>query len=160
MPSEEGEEEEPEDENENELLTIHKKRLANKIDKLFAMLYEDLNHLIEWELEEKKKAEEQKPNAFSYGGLVWVHRGMLAERMSRKRLAEKAFRCAVERGFSLYTWYRLLNIYQQTYNPKACLVCIAEVFDQADDDGIENFSKIPAWIESVLFKLVSTNGLR
>lgn len=38
--------------------TVSKKRLANKIDKLFMMLYEDLNLLIEWEQEEKKKVEE------------------------------------------------------------------------------------------------------
>ena len=54
---------------------------------------------------------------------------MLAERMNRKRLAEKAYRSAIEKGFSLFTWNRLLNIYCETFNPKACLVCIAEVFD-------------------------------
>jgi len=40
---------------------ISKKRIANKIDKLFMMLFEDLNLLIEWENEEKKKLEEGKP---------------------------------------------------------------------------------------------------
>ena len=40
--------------------------IANKIDKLFIMLYEDLNFLIEWEVEEKKKLDEQQPNAYSY----------------------------------------------------------------------------------------------
>jgi len=39
-------------------LNQNKKRLANKIDKMFIMLYEDLNLLIEWEQEEKKKIEE------------------------------------------------------------------------------------------------------
>ena len=94
LPSEEDQEEE-EDENELEKLRnlnmTSKKRLANKIDKLFIMLYEDLNFLIEWEVEEKKKLDEQSPNAYSYSGLIWVHRGMLAERMNRKRLAEKAY---------------------------------------------------------------------
>jgi tetratricopeptide (TPR) repeat protein len=96
-----------------------KKRLATKIDRLFLMLYEDLNLLIKWENEEKKKIEEKAPEAFNYNGIVWVHRGMLAERISRKRLAEKAYRNAIERGFSMYAWYRLLNIYSETYNPKA-----------------------------------------
>lgn len=150
----EGEEDEPAQLNQN------KKRLANKIDKMFIMLYEDLNLLIEWEQEEKKKIEEQKPDSFSYSGLIWVHRGMLAERLNRNRLAEKAYRNAVEKGFSLFTWNRLLNIYHQTFNPKACLVCIAEIFDQADDEGIEHFDKLPFWIESVLFKLIAANGQR
>jgi len=75
------------------------------------MLYEDLNLLITWENEEKKKVEEQAPDAFNYNGIVWVHRGKLAERISRKRLAEKAYRNAIERGFSFFTWHRLLDIY-------------------------------------------------
>ena len=108
---------------------ISKKRIANKIDSLFMMLFEDLNLLIEWENEEKKKLEDGKPNAFSYSGIVWVHWGMLAERLNRKRLAEKAYRNAIEKGFSLFTWCRLLNIYQETFNSKACLVCMAEIFD-------------------------------
>jgi len=99
-----------------------KKRLASKIDKLFLMLYEDLNLLIAWENEEKKKVEENAPDAFNYNGIIWVHRGKLAERISRKRLAEKAYRNCIERGFSMYAWYRLLEIYSETYNPKACLV--------------------------------------
>jgi len=123
------------------------------------MLYEDLNLLIAWENEEKKKIEEKAQDAFNYNGIVWVHRGMLAERIFRKRLAEKAYRNAIERGFSLFAWYRLLNIYSETYNPKACLVCVAEVLDQADDDGIVKFVKMPYWMESVIYHLVAVNGL-
>lgn len=85
---------------------------------------------------------------------------MLAERLNRKRLAEKAYRNAVEKGFSLFTWYRLLNIYCDTMNSKACLVCIAEIFDQAEDDGIKHFNKLPSWIENVLYKLVAQHGLK
>lgn len=122
LPSE-GEGEEEEDEMEMGKSDMpsdnRKKRLASKIDKLFMMLYEDLNLLIAWENEEKKKVEENAPNAFSYNGIVWVHRGMLAERISRKRLAEKAYRNSIERGFSMYAWHRLLEIYCETYNPKA-----------------------------------------
>ena len=76
LPSDE-EAEEEEDEAEHErfrnLNSSSKKRLANKIDKLFIMLYEDLNFLIEWEVEEKKKLDEQQPNAYSYSGLIWEH---------------------------------------------------------------------------------------
>ena len=125
LPSEgEGEEDEQQmkEEQEEKKVDSRKKRLASKIDKLFMMLYEDLNLLIAWENEEKKKVEENLPEAFNYNGIVWVHRGKLAERIFRKRLAEKAYRNAIERGFSMYAWYRLLDIYSETYNPKACLV--------------------------------------
>ena len=113
-----------------------KKRLCNKIDKLFMMLYEDLNLLIEWENEEKKKSQEKRPDLYNYSGLVWVHRGILAERLCRKRLAERAFRNAIEKGYSLYAWTALLKIYSETFNPKACLVCRAEILDQAEEEGI------------------------
>jgi hypothetical protein len=163
LPSEgegEGEDERVEVNREEIMRESRKKRLASKIDKLFLMLYEDLNLLIAWENEEKKKVEEKAPDAFNYNGIVWVHRGKLAERIFRKRLAEKAYRNAIERGFSLFTWYRLLEIYSETYNPKACLVCVAEILDQADDDGIEKFSKLPYWIESVVYHLIAINGLK
>lgn len=163
LPSEgegEGEDDRIELNKEEMIRESRKKRLASKIDKLFMMLYEDLNLLIAWENEEKKKVEEKAPDAFNYNGIVWVHRGKLAERIFRKRLAEKAYRNAIERGFSLFTWHRLLEIYSETYNPKACLVCVAEILDQADDDGIEKFSKLPSWIESVVYHLIAINGLK
>ena len=115
--------------------------------------------MIEWENEEKRKTMERAPDAFNYGGLLWVHRGILAERLNRKRLAEKAFRTAIDKGFSLYAWYRMLLIYAETYNPKACLVCMAEILDQAEMDGILHFSKLPFWMEEVLNELVAVNGL-
>jgi hypothetical protein len=102
-----------------------KKRLCFKIDKLFAMLFEDLNLLCEWENDEKKRGANDKTQA----GILWIHRGILAERLNRKRLAERAYRNGIEKGFSLYAWSRLLKIYGETYNPKACLVCMAEILD-------------------------------
>lgn len=36
---------------------------------------------------------------------------------------------------------------------------MAEVFDQAEDDGIERFDKLPSWIEEILYKIIATNGL-
>jgi hypothetical protein len=89
-------------------------------------LYEDLNLLCEWENDEKKKGISGTKNQ---GGILWIHRGILAERLNRKRLAERAYRNGIEKGFSLYAWSRLLRIYAETYNSKACLVCMAEILD-------------------------------
>ena len=92
---------------------------------MFHYLYEDLNLLCEWENDEKKKGAQDK----SQSGILWIHRGILAERLNRKRLAERAYRNGIEKGFSLFAWSRLLRIYCETYNPKACLVCMAEILD-------------------------------
>ena len=138
---------------------LQKKRIMNKIDGLFMRLYHDLNLLIDWETEEQQKIKTKNSNLFNYNGIIWVHRGILAERLQRTKLAEKAYRSAIEIGYSSYTWYRLLKIYSSTLNPKACLVCIAEVLDQSEREGIRYFSKLPDWISQTLFELISINGL-
>ncbi len=116
-----------------------KKRICNKIDKLFLVLFEDLNLLCDWETDEKNKGPDEKT---SQCGVLWINRGILAERLNRKRLAERAYRNGIEQGFSLYAWSRLLKIYAETYNPKACLVCMAEILDQAEEDGLVIFHKV------------------
>jgi hypothetical protein len=75
-------------------------------------------------------------------------------------LAERAYRNGIEKGFSLYAWSRLLKIYAETYNPKACLVCMAEILDQAEEDGIDTFIRFPSWIEDTLHGLIAANGLK
>jgi len=56
-----GEQEEKEEEKEGAAESdTRKKRLCNKVDKLFLWLYEDLNVLCEWENDEKKRG--QKPD--------------------------------------------------------------------------------------------------
>ena len=92
---------------------------------MFNTLFDDLNLLCEWENDEKKRGSNDK----SQSGILWIHRGILAERLNRKRLAERAYRNGIEKGFSLFAWSRLLRIYADTYNPKACLVCMAEILD-------------------------------
>ena len=63
--------------------------------------------------------------------ILWLNRGVLAERLNRKRLAERAYRNVVEQGYSLFAWHKLLKTYVETSNTKASLVCIAEILDQA-----------------------------
>jgi hypothetical protein len=133
-----------------------KKRMCFKIDKLFTTLYDDLNLLCEWENDEKKRGSNDK----SQSGYLWIHRGILAERLNRKRLAERAYRNGIEKGFSLFAWSRLLKIYADTYNPKACLVCMAEILDQAEEDGITQYFRFPSWIEEALHGLIANNGIK
>lgn len=135
---------------------FRKKRMCRKVEKLFNTLFDDLNLLCEWENDEKKRGSNDK----SQSGILWIHRGILAERLNRKRLAERAYRNGIEKGFSLFAWSRLLRIYADTYNPKACLVCMAEILDQAEEDGIQQYLKFPAWIEEILHGLIASNGIK
>lgn len=101
-------------------------------------------------------------------------KGMLAERLQRKKLAEKAYRKSVDIGSSYFVWWRLLKYYEASDQPKAILVCLAEILDRAEDDGINIWEgypdekgkstsmpgRYPAWIEQSLAQLVSKIGLR
>lgn len=164
MTNNQGQQQEGEDEkSESEILKeqtyendSRKKRTCFRIEKLFNTLFEDLNLLCEWENDEKRRGSNDK----SQSGILWIHRGILAERLNRKRLAERAYRNGIEKGFSLFAWSRLLRIYADTYNPKACLVCMAEILDQAEEDGMETYYKFPAWIEDILHGLIASNGIK
>lgn len=54
----------------------------------------------------------------------------------------------------------MLKIYSDTCNPKACLVCMAEILDQAEEDGLQTYLKFPSWIEETLHGLISSNGIK
>jgi hypothetical protein len=82
---------------------------------------------------------------------------MVADRLMKSRLAERAYRYVVEKGFSLYAWHRLMKIYSRAGNPKAVLVCIIEVIKQLEQEKIV-FDGVPSWIEDVLCKTCSGCG--
>jgi len=37
---------------------------------------------------------------------------------------------------------------------------MAEILDQAEEDGIEHYHKFPAWLEETLHDLISSNGIK
>ena len=37
---------------------------------------------------------------------------------------------------------------------------MAEILDQAEEDGVEQFIRFPAWIEEVLHDLIASNGIK
>jgi len=174
---------------ENPLLETSKKRLCSKLtDNLFEALYEDLNALYMWSQEEymknsnkkklkklsdsdendeefENKEEDEDENEeyiedFKISGKVWVLRGILAQRILRNRFAETAYRKAVQRGFSLYSWRQLLDIYLEIENFKASLVCIAEILDELENEGVVNFVFLPRWIEEAILIIISKAGYK
>ena len=40
-------------------------------------------------------------------------------------------------GTSYFAWWRLLKNYEQQNQPKAVLVCIAEILDRAEDEEVK-----------------------
>lgn len=168
-------------------LDFSKKRLCSKLaDGLFSALYDDLNALYEWSQEEYQKQvkfRKKKPNSneededeeenegkeeeeeeyiedLKISGKIWVLRGVLAQRLLRNRFAETAYRKAVEKGFSLFAWKQLLSIYLEIENFKAALVCIAELLDELENQGVENFIFLPKWMEEAILQIISKAGYK
>mmetsp|Transcript_3213 Transcript_3213/g.4893 ORF Transcript_3213/g.4893 Transcript_3213/m.4893 type:complete len:167 (-) Transcript_3213:15-515(-) len=69
-------------------------------------------------------------------GALTLQRAILADRLQRKKLAEKNYRKCVDEGSSLFGWWRLLEYYHKTEQPKATLVCLAEILDRAEEEGV------------------------
>lgn len=152
----------------------YKKRLCSRtMDNLFVALYEDLSLIYEWQNEEHEEkipmhlggmnrmgeVYEDEEDREHYVGLIWVQRGVLAERLCRIRFAEKAYKKAIEKGFSLFAWTRLFKMYIEAANSKAALICLAEILDDMDSLGIEKFVDLPGWIEDPMYQMIATLGI-
>jgi hypothetical protein len=144
-----------------------RKRLCSRtLDLLFVSLYEDLTMLYEWQSEENQEKnplhaaeEEGEEEREKLGGVLWVHRGILAERLCRTRYAERAFRKAIERGTSMYAWCRLYHMYVESGSARAAMVCLAEILDEMETNGVAKFTLLPGWIEDPIFQIVSQVGV-
>jgi hypothetical protein len=40
------------------------------------------------------------------------------------------------------------------------MVCIAEILDYFEEDGLETYTRLPYWIEDCLHSLISGNGMK
>lgn len=131
------------------------KRVCEKIDNALLLLSDDLTALHLWNSEE-----EARDNTALYGIIVWVHRGLLGERLWRRSMAEKAYRRVIVKGFSVVAWSRLLEFYVEGNNLKGAVACIAEVLDDFTEElGIKRYEEgLPAWLEEALCRLISSHG--
>lgn len=143
------------------------KRLCSKtMDSLFLSLFEDLNTFYEWEAEEglekdqKKTKQNEDLGIPQFNGIIWVQRGLLAERLQRDQAAEIAYRKAVEAGFNYFAWYRLINLYRKEKTWKAVIVCIGEITDEIEHDGISLDTNLPRWIEEIIIECVDEIGTK
>ena len=85
---------------------------------------------------------------------------MLAERMNRISMAERAYRRANVKGFSNYAWQRLAEIYLNSNNYFACVGCIDQIFEHFQDNYNCKMDVIPIWAEEYFSKIVCKIGLK
>ena len=69
-------------------------------------LHRDMKLIIQWDNDERAR---RTPKNSS--GYLWLNRGLLAHKLSRNRLCERALRNAVEQANSVCAWRMLLTIY-------------------------------------------------
>ena len=123
---------------------------------LLSCLHSDLKALYEWQKESSDiqavhslKNSDFYSEIIPYNGEIWIRRGLLSERLLRNRLAERAFRYVVDKGFSLFSWFHLMKVYVKAGNPKAVIVCMMEVIKQLEQEKVV-FDAVPGWIEEIL----------
>mgnify|MGYP000249800540 FL=1 len=137
------------------------KTLLNSLYMDLKALYVWQKEAVDWENELKKGGKNVMEEKSPLAGDVWVLRGALAERMQRMRLAERAYRYAVDKGFSYYAWFRLSKLYLNSGNPKAVLVCLIEVIKQVDEEmAVWDLNGLPPWMQEILSQLCSTCGFK
>ena len=99
-----------------------------------------MDQLYKWDQNQREKEQKNQKNKKkaedSTSSAMHLQQAILADRLHRKKLAEKEYRKCVDEGSSLFGWWRLLTYYAQNDQPKAVLVCIAEILDRAEEDGI------------------------
>jgi hypothetical protein len=133
---------------------------------IFNAMNFDLKTIYEWQKESSDifavhaaQSKKEQNSDIPYSGDLWIRRGALSERLLRNRQAERAYRYVVDKGFSLFSWYRLMVIYTKAGNPKAVLVCIVELLKQMENEDVF-FESLPPWIDILLGKLCKGCGFK
>ena len=79
------------------------------LDKMMEELHTDMKLIIQWDNDERSKRTSK-----NCCGYLWLMRGLLAHKLSRNRLCERALRNAVEQANSVFAWRMILGIYMET----------------------------------------------
>ena len=93
-------------------------------------------------------------------GYLWLQRAILAQKLQRSHLSERAFRNVVEQGFSLSAWTHLLELYNKVQNPKSIQISLCELLTHLEEEGLSVYSELPAWIQRSLATAIQIRGLK
>ena len=111
--------------------------------------------IIQWDNDERQR---RTPKGSS--GYLWLNRGLLAHKLSRKRLCERALRNAVEQANSVCAWRILLSIYQETQSVNSILVTMVEIIDAMEQAGLHVYERLPQWMEEPLYQCIDQYGIK
>ena len=93
-------------------------------------------------------------------GVIWILRGLLAERLLKDQASEIAYRKAVETGFNLFAWFRMIKLYASKKTWKAVMVCVGEVLEEIEHEGVKTNAGLPRWLEEAVLECVSEMGIK
>ena len=125
------------------------------LDKMMDELHNDMKLIIQWDNDERAK---RTPKNAS--GYLWLMRGLLAHKLSRQRLCERALRNAVEQANSVYAWRMLLGIYMESQSLNSILVTLVEIIDQMETAGLHVYERLPQWMEEPLHQVIAQYGVQ
>jgi hypothetical protein len=108
---------------------------------LFNWLQEDMRCMINWDEEER-----QEPSEKHCMGFLWLNRGLLALRVGRKPLGERALRNVVEQGGSLLAWKYLLQFYTEKQSLNSTLRVFIEVLEFLFSNDVVEMERVPYWL--------------
>lgn len=127
----------------SEMFQNIKPQPSASLQKVVEQLLADMRELYAWDQSERDPARQQAITDAYASGAVCLQKAALADRLHRKKLAEKQYRKCVDVGTSYFAWWRLLKHYEKTEQPKAVLVCVAEILDRAEEDKVRVWEGYP-----------------
>ena len=131
------------------------KRVSLKLDKMMDELHKDMKLIIQWDNDERQKRTPKEQS-----GYLWLTRGLLAHKLSRKRLSERALRNAVEQANSVHAWRVLLRTYQEKQSLNSVLVTLVEIIDHMEQAGLHIYERLPPWMEEPLNQIIAQYGIQ
>ena len=130
------------------------KRQSKMLDKMMEELHADMKLIIQWDNDERSR---RTPKISS--GYLWLMRGLLAHKLSRNRLCERALRNAVEQANSVFAWRMILGIYMETQSLNPILITLVEIIDQMEGAGLTVYERLPQWMEEPLHMIIGQYGV-
>ena len=82
--------------------------------KVVQQLLADMKELYIWDQAEKDPSKRDVIQDSHAAGAMSLQKALLADRLHRKKLAEKQYRKSVDAGTSYFAWWRLLKHYEST----------------------------------------------
>lgn len=61
--------------------------------------------------------------------------------------------------FSNYLYRQMMEIFSETQNFRSVVILVAELLNELEAYGVRKIDRLPYWVESYLFDIISEKGL-